>query len=169
METYKTILTRRSIRKFTGAPIEINILERLLNAGMYAPSARNTQSWHFILITDKEIMNKIPEVHPHAKMCYEAAAVIVVCGDLDIEPSAEYNAINCSAATENILLAAHELGIGSVWLGVYPRPDRVEGATKLLDLPSNIVPVSMIALGYPGEAKEMPDRFLKERIHYNKW
>lgn len=169
MDTYQAILNRRSIRRFTNTPIEKNILERLLKAGMFAPSARNTQSWHFILITEREILGKIPDAHPHARMCLEANAVIVVCGDLEIEPSAEYNAINCSAATENILLAAHELGIGSVWLGVYPRPDRVEGVTKLLGLPSNIVPVSMIALGYPNETKETPDRFIKERIHYNKW
>ena len=169
METYHAILTRRSIRKFTDTPIEANILQRLLKAGMYAPSARNTQSWHFILITEREILDKIPDAHPYANMCLEANAVIVVCGDLDIEPSPEYNAINCSAATENILLAAHELGIGTVWLGVYPKPDRVEGATKLLGLPSKIVPISMIALGYPDEVKETPDRFLKERIHYNKW
>jgi nitroreductase len=169
METYQAILTRRSIRKFKSTPIETGILEKLLKAGMYAPSARNTQSWHFVLVTEREVLDKIPDAHPHAKMCYEAGAVIVVCGDLGIEPGAEYNAINCSAATENILLAAHELGIGSVWLGVYPNPDRIVGVTKLLSLPSNIVPVSMIALGYPDEIKETPSRFIQERIHYNKW
>lgn len=169
METYEAIITRRSIRKFNSTPIEKGILEKLLKAGMYAPSARNMQSWHFILITDRETLDKIPDAHPHAGMCREASAVIAVCGDLNIEPGIEYNAINCSAATQNILLAAHELGIGSVWLGVYPRADRVEGVTKLLGLPSNIVPVSMIALGYPNEVKETPNRFIRERIHYNKW
>lgn len=169
METYKAIISRRSIRRFTNTPIEGNILERLIKAGMYAPSARNTQSWHFILCTERELLNKIPDAHPYAKMCYEAQAAIIVCGDLTIEESAEYNAINCSAATQNILLAAYDLGIASVWLGVYPRPDRVEGVTKLLRLPSIILPISIIALGYPGEEKETPDRFIKERIHYNKW
>ena len=169
MKTYETIITRRSIRKFTSAPIEKEVLDNLIKAGMYAPSARNTQSWHFILCTAREILNKIPGAHPYAQMCYEAQAAIIVCGDQSIEESAEYNAINCSAATQNILLAAHELGIGSVWLGVYPRADRVEGITKLFQLPSGIIPVSIIALGYPGEKKEIPERFNKERIHYNKW
>jgi len=169
METYKAIIERRSIRKFIPDPIEENVLQKLLKAGMYAPSARNTQSWHFILCTERELLNKIPDFHPYAKMCYEAPAAIVVCGDLTIEPSAEYNAINCSAATQNILLAAYELGIGSVWLGVYPRPERLEGITELFRLPPHIIPVSVIVLGYPGEKKEIPERFVKEKIHYNKW
>jgi nitroreductase len=169
METYEAIITRRSIRKFTDKPIEKSTLEKLIKAGMYAPSARNMQSWHFVLITERELLNRIPQVHPYAQMCLEAQAVIIVCGDLTIEEGKEYNAINCSAATQNILLAAHELGIGSVWLGVYPRTDRIEGITGLLKLPSNIIPVSIIALGYPGEEKETPDRFIEERIHRNKW
>lgn len=169
METYQAIISRRSIRKFTNEPIEKNIIEKLIKAGMYAPSARNMQSWHFVLITERELLNKIPAAHPYAQMCTEAQAAIIVCGDLTIEESAEYNAINCSAATQNILLAAYDLGIGSVWLGVYPRKDRVEGVTRLLKLPSNIVPISIIALGYPGEKKENPERFNKERIHYNNW
>jgi nitroreductase len=169
METYKAIITRRSIRTFIDKPIDDLLLEKILKAGMYAPSARNLQPWHFILCTRREILDKIPEAHPHAKMCYEAQAAVVVCGDLSIEPSVEYNAINCSAATQNILLAAHELGLGSVWLGVYPRPDRVEGITRLFKLPHDIVPVSIVALGYPGEEKEIPDRFNKDRIHLNKW
>ncbi len=169
MEIYDAIITRRSIRKFSSIPIENNILEKLLKAAMYAPSARNTRSWHFILCTERETLNKIPLAHPHAKMCLEAQAVIVVCGDLSIEPSVEYNAINCSAATQNILLASHEMGIGSVWLGVFPRPERVEGVTNLFHLPSNIVPVSMIALGYPAEEKNIPERFEMDKIHYNKW
>lgn len=169
METYKAIITRRSIRVFIDKPIDDLLLEKILKAGMYAPSARNLQSWHFILCNRREILDKIPDAHPHAKMCYEAQAAIVVCGDLSIEPSVEYNTINCSAATQNILLAAHELGLGSVWLGVYPRADRVEGITKLFRLPGDIVPVSIVALGYPGEEKDIPERFNKERIHFNKW
>jgi len=169
MDTYKAIITRRSIRVFIDKPVDDLILEKIIKAGMYAPSARNMQSWHFILCTRREILDQIPDAHPHAKMCYEAQAAVVTCGDLSIEPSMEYNAINCSAATQNMLLAAHEFGLGSVWLGVYPRPDRVEGITKLFRLPSGIVPVSIIALGYPGEDKDIPDRFNKDKIHLNKW
>lgn len=169
METYEAIMSRRSIRKFTKKPIDKSVYEKLIKAGMYAPSARNMQSWHFVLITERELLDKIPYAHPNAAMCSEAQAAIIVCGDLTIEESAEYNAINCSAATQNILLAAQDLGIGSVWLGVYPRADRVAGITNLLKLPPNIIPVSIIALGYPGEEKGIPDRFIKERIHQNKW
>ena len=169
METYKAILTRRSIRKFRYAPIKTSTLEKLLKAGMYAPSARNTQSWQFVVITSRKILKDIPKVHPYSKMCRTAGAAIIVCADLRIESSLKYNSLNCANASMNILLAAHEMGLGSVWMGVYPRPARIKDVTKLLNLPSNIVPISIIALGKPDEKKEIPDRFNKDRIHINKW
>jgi len=169
METLKAILTRRSIRKFTGKNIPEEIITKLLESAMYAPSARNTQPWHFIVINQRVILDKLPHVHPYAEMCYEASLAILVCGDTNIENLEGYIAVNCAAATQNILLTAHDLGLGSVWLGVYPRKERMEPLSKLFNLPQNIIPVSLVALGYPNEQINMPGRFKLERIHFNKW
>ena len=169
METLQAIATRRSIRKFTGKNIPEELITKVLEAAMYAPSARNTQPWHFILITDREVLDKIPHIHPYAEMCYDAGAAIMVCGDSNIEKLEGYIALNCAAASQNILLAAHDLGLGAVWLGVYPRKERMEPLGKLIGLPKNIIPVSLIALGYSDERISPQERFKEERIHYNKW
>lgn len=169
MEAIDCLLNRRSIRKFTGAPVSQEMLNRLLEAGMYAPSARNYQPWHFVLITEKHLREKVCDFHPYASMLPEAAAGILVCGDLEKEPNEAYINQNCAAATQNILLAAYALGLGAVWLGVYPREARIEGARNLFGLPPHILPVSLIALGFPAEEKERPLRFKAERIHLNHW
>lgn len=169
METLQAVLTRRSIRKYIGKEIPEEIITKLLEAGMYAPSARNTQPWHFVVINQKEILDRIPHIHPYADMCYDAPLAILVCGDLDIEKLEGYIALNCAAATQNILLAAYDLGLGSVWLGVYPRKERMEPLSKLLKLPKNILPISLIVLGYPYEQIAKPERFKPERIHFNAW
>jgi nitroreductase len=169
METLEAIHTRQSIRKFTDKNIPEELLTKLLEAAMYAPSARNTQPWHFIVITDRNLLGKIPHVHPYAEMCYDAGAAILVCGDTNIEKLEGYVALNCGAASQNILLAAHDLGLGGVWLGVYPRKERMEPIVKLFNLPPNIIPVSLIALGCPNEKIPRPERFKEERIHLNRW
>lgn len=169
METLKAISTRRSIRQFTSQEISEDLVEKILRAGMQAPSARNYQPWHFTVITDRKLLDKIPQVHPYAKMMYQATLAILVCGDLKLEKSVEYCAINCSAATQNILLAAHDLGLGAVWLGVYPREERIKGLAKVFNLPDHIVPISLIACGYPAEKIDAEDRFKKERVHRNEW
>jgi nitroreductase len=169
METLEAIKTRRSIRKFTGKTIPDAIVNQLLESAMYAPSARDTQPWHFFVVTQKELLQNIPKVHPYANMLYEAPLAILVCGDMSIEHIPEYLAIDCAAATENILLAAHDLGLGSVWIGVYPRMERIEPLINLFGLPEHIIPISLVAVGYPNEIVEIPERVKKSRIHYNKW
>ena len=136
---------------------------------MQAPSARNFQPWQFIVTTERNILDKIPKVHPYAEMMYQATLAILVCGDLNLEKSVEYCAVNCSAATQNILLAAHDCGLGAVWLGVYPREERIAGLKKLFNIPDDIIPISLIACGYPDEELEAEDRFKRERIHKNHW
>lgn len=169
MELWEAILTRRSIRKFTSQLVSHDLIEKILRAGMQAPSARNKQPWHFIVIQNREMLDKISVVHPYAYMLKEAPLGIVICGDSNIEITIEYIVQDCSAATQNMLLAAHNFGLGAVWLGIYPREPRIKALRKLLSIPENIIPVSMIAVGYPAEKKEPENRFNPERVHYEKW
>ncbi|AFN74736.1 nitroreductase [Melioribacter roseus P3M-2] len=169
MNTIEAILTRRSIRRYKNQPVEKEKIDKILKAAMYAPSSHNSQPWHFVVIDDRETMNKIAEAHPYAQMCREAPIGILICGDREIESLDGYIALNCAAATENILLAAHELELGSVWIAVYPREERIRIFRELFGLPENILPVAMVAIGYPDEKKNQPERFKPERIHYNGW
>ncbi|MDD5086761.1 MAG: nitroreductase family protein [Candidatus Nanoarchaeia archaeon] len=163
------INTRRSIRKYKQGEISEEQIKQILEAGMQAPSARNQQPWHFIVVKDKEIIEKIIEAHPNASMAKQASFGILVCGDLNLETAEGMWIQDCSAATQNILLAVHALNLGAVWTGVYPREERMEGFKKLFDLSENIIPFSFIPIGYPDEKSSKADRFKKERIHYDKW
>ena len=169
METLKAILTRRSIRKYINKNIPGDYYEIMLNAAMHAPSARNRQPWHFIIVSDREILKSLSEVNTSWKMLENASGAIVVCGDTELEETESFLIQDCSAATQNILLAAHELGLGSVWLGVHPREDRLLPLIDILHIPKNILPVSMIAIGRPDESREIPDRYNVERIHHDSW
>jgi nitroreductase len=169
MELYEGLITRRSIRVYATDEIDYGEMEDIVNAGMYAPSAVNCQPWHFMIIDDKEIFRKIMDIHPYAKMLRDARYAILVMGDEKLEHAPGYWAVDCAAATQNILLAAHAKGIGSVWLGLHPREERKKGIHRLFDLPPHIQPFSLISLGYPAEEKEIPRRFDKNRIHYNQW
>lgn len=167
----ENIMTRTSIRQFTDQPVAKDTLDLLVKAGMAAPTAMNKQPWAFIVITDKEMLNALNEVKPWFNL-KTATAAIVVCGDLSKEEkdwSAEYWVQDCSAATENILLAAHAYGLGAVWCGVYPNPEILPAVTKLLGIPEHIVPLNVITLGYPAENPEPKDKFNAESIHYQKW
>ena len=162
MELYEGIITRRSIRRYADRKISQDIIEMLIKAGMYAPSASNQQPWHFIVITERSILDKIKDVHPYAKMLGSAQLAILVCGDEDLELSKGYWVVDCSAATQNMLLAAHSLGLGAVWLDVHPRVERKKEIRNIFDLPENIQPLSLISIGYPDEQRNTPE-------HYNTW
>ena len=136
---------------------------------MYAPSARNQQPWHFIVIDQGDLFERIMKVHPYSAMLSEAAVAILVCGDDKLELSKGYWPVDCAAATQNILLSAHSLGLGSVWLGVYPRKERIDGIREIFSLPANIHPFSLVSLGYPAEKKEVPARFNEKRVRWNRW
>lgn len=170
MNTLECIKTRRSIRRYDRTRVIPDLLtDKLIEAGMYAPTARNLRGWHFIVINKKAILTELSDIHPYGKMLADASLAILVCGDLNIEPEEAYNAINCAAATQNILLAAHDMGLGAVWLGVYPRKDRMDGVRNIFHLPINALPVSLISIGYPSEEKEIPERVEKGKIHLNGW
>ncbi|MGM0500924.1 MAG: nitroreductase family protein [Bacillota bacterium] len=163
------IFTRRSIRNYTNQEIEEEKIKLLLKAAMAAPSAGNEQPWQFIVVDDKQIMEEIMEFHDYATMLKEAPAAIVVCGDKSLEKYENYWVQDCAAATQNILLEAESEGLGAVWLGVHPVEKRVNGVRELFELPEQIMPFSIIALGYPQQQKEKNDRYLEERVHYNSW
>lgn len=169
MKVMEAILKRRSIRQFTDQPIAKDDLTTLLRAAMMAPTARNCQEWEFVVVQNKDTFKKMMHVHPYAKMLEQAACAIVVCGNTQREHAPGYWMADCGAATQNILLAATSLGIGSVWLGVYPNEERMEGLAKLLGLPDYVKPLNIIALGYPNEKKEDVDRFDPAKIHTEKW
>ncbi len=167
METYDVILTRRSIRQFKSKKIPKDILNNIIRAAMYAPSAHDQQPWQFIVIDDRKLLDIISEKHPYASMCKTAPLAILVCADLTFEQSKDMWILDCAAATQNILLASCDFGIGSVWVGVYFRKKYIEIFTTLFKLPKHIIPISLIPLGYPAEEKPKIDRFKKERIHFN--
>jgi len=169
MDALKNILSRRSIRKYVDKPIAEEIVYDLLNTAMHAPTANNLQPWHFIQVNDRDLIDELAVVHPYAKMLKQANLAILVCGDRRIQELDGYLIQDCSAATQNILLAAHAHGLGAVWLGMYPREERIKDISKLLDIPDHILPVALISIGYPDEKKAAPGRYKADRIHFNKF
>lgn len=169
MDAIEMILTRRSIRAYTEQPVTEATIELLLKAAMAAPSASNKQPWKFVVITERIQLDKLAEVCPYGKMLTQAPLAIAVCGDMQADQDSGYWVQDCSAATQNILLAAHASGLGAVWLGVYPRPKRVADVARLLDLPTGIIPLGLLSIGYPAEVKPPSERFDLSKVHYNHW
>lgn len=170
MKAIETLFSRRSIRKYTAEPVSEQTLQIILEAAMSAPSAGNQQPWHFMLINDRKLLDQIPSLHPHSMMCREAPMAILVCGDPTLEKHVGYWVQDCAAATENLLLSIHALGLGGVWVGVYPRDERVTGFRRLLNIPEHVVPFALIPIGHPAEQKPpRPDRYNQSRIHTNTW
>ena len=163
------IMTRTSVRKYTNEPVSKADIETMLRAGMAAPTAVNKQPWHFVAVTDKA---KLAELAGRRGMIKQAGVAIVVCGNLSkaLQGKAQdYWIQDCSAATENILLAAHALGLGAVWTGCYPTDDRVAEVSKVLKLPEAIVPLCVIAVGHPAEQPTPKDKWKPENLSYNEF
>lgn len=161
------IFRRRSIRKFTPEPIPDETIELLLKAGMAAPSAHNFKPWHFIVIRKRKALDRIADIHPYGKMLYQAPLAIAVCGDITISP--ERWDQDCAAATENILLALPELGLGGVWIGYHPGIGSEDFLSNMLSLPTNIRLFCLIAIGHPAEGKMPRTQYDESRIHYEKF
>ena len=169
MELFEALLNRRTIRQFTNEEIENSKVDIILKSAMYAPTAMNYQPWEFVVVEEKNILLDIHKIITHAEMLKQAKLAILVCGNLEKEKSIDFNVQNCSAATQNILLAAHGLELGSVWIGVHPNEDVMNALRELLNLPGYIIPISLVAIGYPAEEKKAEDRFFRNKIHLNKW
>jgi nitroreductase len=169
METLAAIFTRRSVSRYSAKPVPDELLANLIRAAMSAPSAGHEQAWQFIVINDQALLHEIPKFHPHAQLLFEAPLAVLVCGDLSREVHQGFWMQDCAAATENLLLASHDQGLGAVWIAVYPREDRINGMRQLLHLPDFIVPFALVAAGFAAEIKSNPQTYDPSRIHYNRW
>ena len=168
MDAIEAILSRRSIRRYTSQKVSGQLIKELLEAAMSAPSANNEQPWHFIIIEDRKILEQIPKFHPYSGMLKEAPVAILVCVDLD-SGNEGFVIQDGSAATENLLIAAHAKGLGAVWLGIYPLKERITGMRKLLAIPERILPLSLVAIGYPAERISRESRYQPSRVHTHRW
>jgi nitroreductase len=169
MDIIETILTRRSVRKYKDKPVKDDLVMQLLRAAMAAPSAANEQPWQFIVIRDHKLLDQVPSFHAHSHMVKQAAVAILVCEDPSLEVYSGRGPMDCANATENMLLAAHSLGLGAVWVGIYPVEERIAGMRKLLGIPASVMPIALVSIGYPDEKPAVEDRFKPERIHYERW
>ncbi len=160
------IFARRSIRQYTGQPLHEDEIRSLLEAGMAAPNASNRQPWHFVVVTGRDTLRALAQAHPYGKMLAEAAVAIAVCGDPEI--SAWY-VQDCSAATENILIAAAGLGLGGVWLGSHGNSERERAVRQVLGIPEHIGVLSLLSIGHPAETKEPRTQYDPARVHTDRW
>jgi len=168
MEAMQAILTRRSIRRYTSDPVSDEAVIELLKAAMSAPTAAS-EPWHFVVIRDRTILDSVPDFHPHANMLKQASVGILVCCDPESGTLVGRWPMDCSAATENMLIAANAIGLGACWVGIYPVEERIQGIRKIVGVPSGLIPLCIVSLGHPAENKKPPNRFRTERIHYDRW
>lgn len=163
------IFNRKSIRRYTDEKVTDEQVENILRAAMAAPSAGNQQPWDFIVVRSNETRDKIMKVSPYATPLKTANVAIVVCGDSAKERFKGYWVQDCSAAIQNMLIKVEEIGLGAVWMGIYPEQDRVDGLKKIFNLPETVTPLAIISVGYPAEERSAVDRFNKDRIHNEIW
>ncbi len=168
MDTIEALKTRRSIRKYTDKLISGEILHTILDCGFCAPTAHNQRPWDFVVVTDRAKLNSFADYGTYQKMLYKTQVAVIVCGDSQKQTNHDLLINDCSAATENMLLAAHSLGLGAVWCGIV-QPSLISFFTESLNLPQNIIPMALISLGYPDEERPAPDRFDNNKVHYNEY
>ena len=168
----KNIMTRTSVRKYTNESVSKANIETMLRAGMAAPTAVNKQPWHFVVVTDREQLNALAAANRGTGMAAKAPLAIVVCGDMQKTLSGVGQGFwvqDCSAATENILLAANALGLGGVWTGLYPNEDRANAVRDIVKAPEHIVPLCVIVIGHPADNPTPKNKWKPENVSYNKF
>ncbi len=165
------IHSRKSVRQFTEQEVSRDKLEILVRAGMAAPTAMNKQPWAFVAIDSREVLDLLSEELGNNPILKRAPAAIVVCGDLNkaVPSVPDYWVQDCSAATQNILLAVEGIGLGAVWIGIFPRDERVEAVRKVTKLPEHLIPLNVIAIGYPTGAEQPKDKWKPENMFWNVW
>lgn len=170
-DTLTVIHNRKSVRHFTGESVPPEQIDLLLKAAMSAPSAVNGQPWEFIVVTDRNTLNRLGDVLPYAKMIYKAGVAIVVCGvpARAHNQFTEYAVIDSTLASQNILLAAEAIGLGAVWTAAYPYPERMDSVRPILNIPQEVIPLNIIPIGYPTGEDAHQEKFSPEKIHREKW
>lgn len=169
---YENIMTRTSIRQFTAQSVSRGAVDSLLHAAMAAPTAANRQPWHFMVMDRREMLDSIATQAPGWAPVGRAPLAILVCGNMERTldgEAADFWVQDCAAVSENILLAAHAMGLGAVWCGVYPVKERIDFLNNFLMLPESIVPMSMIVIGHPSEHPAPKNKFDSTAINYNQW
>ena len=169
MELLEAIHTRRSIRQYRGQPVPAEVVRTLLGAAMMAPSAGNVQPWQFVVVTDANLMNQVKDVHPYVGMAAQAPLGILVCGDLSLEKFPGFWVQDCAAAMQNLLLAAHDQGLGAVWTGIHPVEERVARFRTIFELPEHIIPLGLAVIGWPAKPGRRKERYKADRVHQNRW
>lgn len=169
MEVFEAIATRRSIRSFTKEPVPDESVIKIIRAAMLAPSAGNQQPWHFVIVRDRQRLDAVTGFHPYARMIKKASVAIVVCGDPNGKKWPDFWVQDCSAAIQNMLLAARDLGLGTVWTGVFPIEERMKGARELFSIPDNIYPLAIVPVGWPDTDFKSMDRFNESLVHFETW
>lgn len=171
-EAIDNIMTRVSVRTFTGEKISDAQIDTLLRAAMAAPSAINKQPWAFVVVTDEELIARLGEALPYSRCSNHPAVAIIPCGDLSKAIEGDLAAFwinDVSAATENLLLAAHAMGLGAVWTGLHPDMNRATMVQQMLGLPEHIIPLCVVPVGVPAEQPEVKNKYVPENVHYNRW
>ena len=171
MDVFEAIHTRRSVRKFTQDPVSEEAIKTMLSAAMVGPTAGNGQTWRFVVVTDKDLLAKIPTVQKHAYMATRSAATIIMCADSGAEryEGREYWVQDCAAAMQNMLLAARALGLGACWCGLHPVKEWEDGIREIFAIPEHIHILGLCAIGHAARPQERADRFDPEKVHYNRW
>lgn len=169
MDVVKAIESRKSIRKFTAEPVSDEMLHAVLKAGLEAPTAQNKRPFHFVVLRDREKLEKLAQQSRYAKMLQQAYCALVVCGDVGVEGMFDFLYQDCAAATQNILLCAHGLGLGAVWCGVVRDSDWENLISETLALPAQIRPIAVVALGHPAETRVVDSRWEDEKVHFETW
>ena len=167
----KLILRRKSVRRFAECALSDMQIKTLIRAAMAAPTAKNAQPWHFIVIEERETLDRLSEELPYAKMCASASLAIAICGDTLIHTGegAQNWLLDCAAATQNLLLVVESMELGAVWTACYPYQDRIDAVSKALELPKHIIPLNVVPIGALMGVERPLDKWKPERIHYEKW
>ncbi len=169
MDIFEAIFTRRSIRKFLDKAVSDADVTRLLEAAMAAPSAGNAQAWRFIVIRKQEHRDAIAKHHPYAQMAKQAPVCIAVCADVTAEKYAGFWPQDCSAAIQNMLLAARALGIGTVWTGIHPVEERASALKSYFKLPDHVEMLGIVVCGYPDQAFKQRETYDASKVYEEMW
>jgi len=169
METYEAITTRRSIRRYAQEPVPEQVIRELLTAAMSGPSAHNRQPWQFMVVTNREQLDDLASIQAYSATLSQAPLAIVVCGDMELAQFDDVWLLDCAIAVQNLILLAHDRGLGACWLECHFREERAIAVREKLRLPEHILTLAVVSIGHPAEVKAPLERYKGGRVHHNRW